>query len=203
MYPYPLRQRLLEFFCVVLARRVGYDTIKVYLWGVQLESIFMGGGTLIREMTGLRYLLRGIRREQGNAHRRRPRVPVTRAMLVGVLQGIGSALTRRDAMMLSAALQLAFFGMLRVSEYTAQSSTSWDVERTLSPRDVAVGWSSRVVSVAIKVSKTDPFRIGATIKVCETGSQLCPFLALVRYLQIRGFSEGSKSCRLIPDSTNP
>ena len=34
-------------------------------------------------------------------------------------------------MMLSAALQLAFFGMLRVSEYTAQSSTSWDVERTL------------------------------------------------------------------------
>ena len=80
--------------------------------------------------------------------------------------------------------------MLRVPEYTAQSSTSWDVERTLSPRDVAVGWSSRVVSVAIKVSKTDPFRIGATIKVCERGSQLCPFSALVRYLQIRGASEG-------------
>jgi hypothetical protein len=93
-------------------------------------------------------------------------------------------------MMLSAALQLAFFGMLRVSEYTAQSSTSWDVERALSPRDVAVGWSSRVVSVTIKVSKKDPFRIGATIKVCETGSQLCPFSALVRYLQIRGASEG-------------
>ena len=92
--------------------------------------------------------------------------------------------------MLSAALQLVFSGMLRVPEYTAQSSTSWDVERTLSPRDVAVGWSSRVVSVAIKVSKTDPFRIGATIKVCETGSQLCPFSALVRYLQIRGASEG-------------
>ena len=68
-------------------------------------------------MIGLRYLLRGIKRSQGNAHNRVPRVPVTRgtrSMLTQVLMGIRNVFSVRDASMVSAALLLAFFGMLRV-----------------------------------------------------------------------------------------
>ena len=38
----------------------------------------------------------------------------------------------------------------------------------------------------IKVSKTDPFRQGVTIRISATNNDLCPFAAFTSYLQARG-----------------
>ena len=74
--------------------------------------------------------------------------------------------------MVSVALLLAFFGMLRVSEYTSPSAVSWDHARTLSCTDVRVDSSIGVVFVGVKVSKTDPFGCGAVVRVSVQGNVL-------------------------------
>ena len=38
----------------------------------------------------------------------------------------------------------------------------------------------------LAVSKSDPFRAGATVRVYATGTGLCPFSAMARYLALRG-----------------
>ena len=188
--PFPLVERVLEYFVVVLARRVGYRTIRVYLCGVQQESLVHGGSSLLREMHSLHYLVRGIKRDQGRAHFRAPRVPITGPMLRSILAGIGDNFSGRDAAMLSAAVTLAFFGMLRVSEYTAPGSRVWVPGSTLTVDDVFLDWDRRVMLVRVVGSKTDPFRVGVTIRVCATGSHLCPFRAMARYLELRGVAGG-------------
>ena len=47
-----------------------------------------------------------------------------------------------------------------------------------------------MVQVRIKQSKTDPFRRGINLYVGRTGSSLCPVLALLGYLQVRGMDPG-------------
>ena len=186
MPPFPLNQQCLELFCTWLARSVRYKTIKVYLCGVQIDSILSGFDDLIRHMLGLRYLLRGIKRAQGLVHVRPVRVPVTRAMLGEVIRGVGMFYPFGDAQMLVAALSLAFFGLLRVSEYTSPGENLWLPDATLSIHDVGVDWVRQVVMVRLKVSKTDPFRSGVTVRVCATGSEVCPYASMVRYLGVRG-----------------
>ena len=188
--PFPLRQRLLELFSVSLARRVGHQTIKVYLSGVQLDGILRGGTALMRDMHGLKYLIRGIKRAQGSAHCRLPRVPVSTDTLRAVLAGIKRVYSGWDALMLEAAVLLAFFGMLRASEYTAPGMRRWAPGQTLCPGDVVVNWQTSVIVVGLKVSKTDPFRCGATVRVGATGTDVCPFTAISRYLTIRGPNGG-------------
>ncbi|CAB4017995.1 Retrovirus-related Pol poly from transposon 412, partial [Paramuricea clavata] len=46
------------------------------------------------------------------------------------------------------------------------------------------------MTVEIKVSKTDPFRLGQTIKVRASNSPLCPVLAMKKYLLVRKITGG-------------
>jgi hypothetical protein len=46
------------------------------------------------------------------------------------------------------------------------------------------------ITVEIKVSKTDPFRLGQTITVGASNSPLCPVLAMKKYLVVRKTTGG-------------
>ena len=80
---------------------------------------------------------------------------------------------------------MAFFGLLRVSEYTCPTVSRFDPERHLSVADVTIVPSSRLAHVCIKASKTDPFRVGAVVRLGYTGTSICPVSALIAYLQSR------------------
>ena len=84
--------------------------------------------------------------------------------------------------MLWAALTTAFFGFLRVSEYTSSHRTKFDPEITLLLADVSV--RGDVVSVTVKASKTDPFRQGMTVRLAANGSFLCPVAAINQFLAV-------------------
>ena len=92
--------------------------------------------------------------------------------------------------MLISAVLLAFFGLLRVSEYTTPSASFFDEETHLSLADVNFNWERRVALIRIKKSKTDPFRQGVTIRVGILDHYLCPVHALLRYLVRRGPAPG-------------
>ena len=73
---FPLAAPTLELFVSLLARRVGFKTIKVYLSGLQYFSTLAGWPTKVSGMPTLAYVLRGIRRVQGPAFSRPPRGPI-------------------------------------------------------------------------------------------------------------------------------
>ena len=84
--------------------------------------------------------------------------------------------------MLKAAVTMAFFGMLRVSEYTCRDAHHYDVDTTLLRRDVYV--MRDMALVHLKSSKTDPFRTGVTIRIAATRRSSCPGQWLQAYLGV-------------------
>ena len=83
-------------------------------------------------------------------------------------------------------------GFLCVSEFTIPSVTSYDPTCHLSMKDVAVDNrdNSHLLQVAIKQSKTDPFRRGVNIYLGATDSTICPVKAVLAYLVLRGGQAG-------------
>ena len=73
----PLSENTLENFSMSLSTRVGYKTIKTYLCGVQFWSKIQGDRVLIKNMERLKYILSGIRREQGTDFDKPTRPAVT------------------------------------------------------------------------------------------------------------------------------
>lgn len=186
---FPLVELRLQFFVTALARRVSYSTIKVYLCGVQFESFIRGFDTRIAHMKKLFYVLRGIRRTQGSSWVKKKRLPITVNHLHSMIQFLhDSLMCRHDKAMWRALILCAFFGLLRVSEYTTPSSKRFDENTNLLVRDVSI--QKDFVSVFIKASKTDPFKVGSKIRLAKIGGILCPVSALKRYLKLRKFAHG-------------
>lgn len=98
----------------------------------------------------------------------------------------------RSSRLLWAACCLAFFGFLRCGEFTIPTVSAFDSARHLSLSDVAVDSYSNhsVLAVILKASKTDQFGIGATLFLGKAVSELCPVVAVVRYLAIQAHSAG-------------
>ena len=85
--------------------------------------------------------------------------------------------------MVWAAMTMAFFGLLRVSEYTCKRISTYDQECDLCIDDVSC--MSNHATVHVKASKTDVFRSGVVIRLMANGSVLCPVAALKLYLSLR------------------
>ena len=185
----PLREQYLELFVTHLHTTVGHDSIGVYLCGVQFWAKMHGDYTIIAEMPRLEYVMMAIRRVQGNSFRRPPRTPITWDMLNRICDHIDNTESAFDAAMLKAAVLLAFFGMLRVSEYTALSA-HLNEHDTLAVQDVRILWDRRVACIRINHSKTDPFRFGVTIRIAMIDHRLCPVRALHAFITARGSTPG-------------
>ena len=82
--------------------------------------------------------------------------------------------------MLWTAISVAFFGLLRVSEYTCASASSFDPQRALLRRNVTI--SDSILTLLLPMSKTDQLREGAAVSIGVTGDGLCPVSAMAAYL---------------------
>ena len=89
-------------------------------------------------MPRLYYLLRGIKRTQGNRHSRPLRLPITVVHLKRILIWLcRSALPINDRRLWWSACTLAFFGLLRASEYTSPTVSTTCHWSTLSLDDIS------------------------------------------------------------------
>jgi hypothetical protein len=86
-----------------------------------------------------------------------------------------------------AACSLAFFGFLRVCEFTC--SWSFDPLVHLSISDVSFDTTGSL-HLFIKTSKTDPFRRGVSLSIGASRKPICAVSAVRRYLQVRGNAPG-------------
>ena len=88
-------------------------------------------------------------------------------------------------------MTLAFFGSLRIGELTC--NLTFDPKYNLMKRDMTFMprcWP-KCMLVHIKVSNTDPFRLGQTIDIGKTNLSLCPISGMVAYLNSRPFLSDS------------
>lgn len=93
--------------------------------------------------------------------------------------------------MIWAAMTLAFFGFMRLGELTCNSQFSSDAH--LTPLDIIFHPSQSNPShllVRVKVSKTDPVRMGHTLLIGQTNQGICPVNAMRHYLTRRGITPG-------------
>lgn len=180
---FPLTEHTLVLFATHLSRRSqSHKSIKRYMAGLNFFAQVLGHTNVFDSAPRLARLIRGIKRYQGQQYSRPQRSPVTPLLLRKMGRNLfRSPMLYEDKLMIWAAMLTAFFGFLRVSEYTSKLVRSHDPTSTLCVQDVTVGLAT--AELQIKSSKTDPFRQGITMRLAANGSTLCPIRALNQYQQ--------------------
>jgi hypothetical protein len=130
-------------------------------------------------MFQLHRILKGMKRTSSSPQRIRR--PITIQILAEISTLLRPDFSKElDTVMLWAAFTLAFFGFLRVSEFTYSSTKTF-----LAVKDVAFNPTIKnpeSLHVRIKQSKTDPFRQGTTLAIAKSHSSVCAVIALREYL---------------------
>ena len=144
------------------------------------------------QLPRLQLLLRGIKRSCFKSNQPRQRLLITPAILHRLFDILNRNPYDPDSIMLWGAMNLCFFGFLRSGEICCPSESVYDPAWHLCLQDVAVDniRYPSTIYIAIKASKTDPFRLGVTIAMGRTANRVCPVKALLPYLAIRGTCKG-------------
>ncbi len=187
---YPIHQSNLMLFATELADTMAHSGINVILCGVKFYAQKYGYNSEFSSYKRLYLLLRGIKRSQGKKFKKPLRSPITPDMLNQLKFNLfHSYRSCHDKLMLWSAMLSAFFGFLRISEFTSTRAKSFEVETTLCLSDITT-LEGNSFGLQLKASKTDPFRTGVQVRLAGNDSPLCPTHALRSYLQYRGGNEG-------------
>ena len=177
-------------YTTYLSQRISHKSIGTYLAGIQFRANFIGQPICIASMRRLYYLIRGIKRSQGSLFTRPQRLPITVAHLNIMLNFLRhSSFCSQDRRLFWSAVTLAYFGLLRCSEFVSPTISSYGTN-TLLVSDVIISSDCSYISLHIRVSKTDPFRAGCRIHIGSTSDHLCPVNAIRSYLLCRSHHSG-------------
>jgi hypothetical protein len=134
--------------------------------------------------------LKGLRRKKPRAGD--TRLPITPWVLTTIGQSLTVQCEPYDQAMLWAACTVGFFALMRSGELTVPGGVTFDPSRHLTPRDVAIDDHNNpsAMRIHLKVSKTDYTHQGVNIYIGRTHNHLCPVVAMLKYLAIRGFDNG-------------
>ena len=143
-------------------------------------------------------VLRGIQRSKSHGRTRRAISTATLGKIVNHLITEYPS-TTHDRYMLAAATCLAFYALLRVSEFASPTRSSFLSHRTLARQDIKI--KKHTISLRIRASKTDQQRRGHTLLVGCTHTSPCPVELLTRYLQLRKHSSSQSPLFLFKDGS--
>ena len=191
----PATEYTLTLFVAHLATaNISQGTIKVYLSAIRHMHVSKGlHNQFNQQLTPrIQLILRGIKKHQASTHSPRIRLPITIQILHSIRRLLSQKPRSHANTMLWAACSLAFFGFLRVSEFTILQEGLYDSSCHLSLQDIAIDSrdTPRLLQVVLKQSKMDPFRQGVTLYVGATDCTICPIKAVLSYLAIRGGHTG-------------
>ena len=180
----PAEESTLLNFIAFMGETLAFSTVKTYLSGVRFLHLSLGFDNPFAKFPRTKLALKGLKREAAPT---RKRLPVTPQILLLIKRHLTP---NYEDLLFWAATLTAFFGFLRVSEFT--TSSSYDPTTDLGPFDIRFDSLADPTSatIVIKASKTDPFKEGTTIALGATGDALCPIRALLEYGMARGAGDG-------------
>jgi hypothetical protein len=161
--------------------------MKSYITGLRSLHVDMGlpiDG--IFDHPRLQRIIQGARRFHGEAGTRE-RLPITRDILLKILQCLPRWRTDIMQANLYAAFCLAFAGFLRVGEFTWTEHP--DPSNPLEFARWHLTWRSVDIQpdrllLTIPASKTDPFRQGVTLTISPASDPACPLVAIRNLLAL-------------------
>ena len=189
---FPLCQENMILFASKLGLSTSHNNINVHLAAIKFFAQVNGFSDNITSCNRLYRLIRGIKHAQAGKFGKPKRLPITPALLRSLCSNMWNSSTiYEDKLMLWAAMLTAFFGFLRVSEYTSDHVKAFDPVRTLCCQDISIiDTSPRAIDLQIKASKCDPFRSGITVRLTENKSLLCPVNALKEFSKVHPSKKG-------------
>ncbi|CAG2203787.1 unnamed protein product [Mytilus edulis] len=95
--------------------------------------------------------------------------------------------------------QLVLWSSTPCGEFTVDSCGNFDPAFNLCISDITI--LSDSIHLKLKISKTDPFRQGVTIKLFETGTEICPYRICCLYMNSRFQRNPSPETPLFVDLT--
>ena len=181
----PANESTLLKFIAFMNESLALSTVKTYLSAIRFLHLYLGFDNPFPQFPRIALVMKGLKR---SASPPRKRLPVTPNLLLAILQFLD--FKKYEDSMFWAATLVAFFGFLRVSEFTVGGS--FDPTIHLALRDIRFDApvDPEAISIWLKASKTDPFREGCSVEVGATNDQLCPVVALMQYMWMRGGAEG-------------
>ena len=179
---FPLHQGNIILFATELSKTVSVSSINIQLAAIKFTAQKYGYNSEFGGFRRLYLLMRGIKKLHGRKFQKKKRLPITPNILLELYYHLfNSSRPYNDKLMLWAAMLTAFFGFLRISEYTATRAKSFEEDITLCVSDVFFN-ATDGCDLQLKGSKTDPFRVGVRIKLSANQSVLCPVQSLKTYL---------------------
>ena len=182
--PLPALKETVAYFAVAMSRELTPSTARVYLSAVTLMHRMAGFSDPAKHNFLLKVVLKGARRIHAFEPTNR-REPITAQLLAKLLSQIRHtrSIMKEDRHMLAAACTLAFFGLLRVSEFTVPSLKEFNprIHATIS----SIHLSKNHYIFHLSRSKTDQYGHGHDIYIPKIAGKLCPFAAMVTYLKER------------------
>ena len=177
----PPTEHTLILYATHIASYSSHSNVKLHMAAIKHHTTVKGYPLDFRLYTRLFLLMRGIKRAEGRKYSVPKRRPITPNLLQIMHSNLfNSSRLYEDKLMLWAAITMAYFGFLRVSEYTSTHKTKFDPLSTLLLENVTL--ENDIITIFIKASKTDPFRHGMTIRLAANNTILCPVHSLRKYL---------------------
>lgn len=129
----------------------------------------------------IRQLMKGVRRDKQRTDDRHPITGQILRVMIKSLPAITSS--TYEAAMFEAAFSIAFFGFLRLNEFTSPNKRT-KPEDTLSDRDIKI--EGQTVIISLRHSKTNQCGRPQIIKLAKSdNNSACPVQAITRYMAIR------------------
>ena len=189
LLPLPPSQNTLILYATHISSYSSHSNVKLHMAAVKHFATRDGYNTDFAKYQQLYLLMRGIKRTEGKKFSLPKRHPITPTLLHTIHENLFNSLRLyEDKQMIWAAIMTAYFGFLRVSEYTSSHKTKFDPSSTLLFEDLSL--EEDMAHINIKASKTDPFRQGVIIRLAANDSTLCPVRALIEYISVHPTRSG-------------
>ena len=180
----PFSEKSICFFVTYLAEKISLDAIRTYISAIRF---YMRLKIAPRKMRTLNAIIEGIKRTIPQAPQQKPRLPISSKELKQ-LQEKAQQLNTQDAAMIWAACLVAYYGFMRVSELTTPNEHSHKHNNSLMRYDLQM--HNNYMTILLRQSKTDKYKIGANITIAANNTTLCPIKAMKNYLKYRGKNPG-------------
>jgi hypothetical protein len=189
-WPPPL-DHVIQFIAYLSIKKCSASTAKLYLSAISFECKTRGWQDITKNFLVCK-VVEGMKRLSARKDTRLPITPKVLIKIVEILPAI--CFNVYEAKLFRAAYSLAFFGFLRVGEFTLSKGNT--VSRIIQKSDVRIEPTKRQMYLTIRYSKNDQCGKGVTLCIQSVNSIACPVTCLADFLAVRPNSEGPLFCHL-------
>ena len=186
LWPAP-QQHVIGFIAQMSLEGKAAATINTYISAIayihKINGWWDPAGNFI-----IRKLREGCKRQNNHVDSRRPVTILVLQRLLLSLPAICSS--SYESYLFRSAFSLAFFGFMRVGEFTV-TSIKGDWAHILLPSDVSFSEDQSMLSLSIRSSKTDQRGKGVVLQLeRQQNVAICPVKALIEFLGVRPSCQG-------------